>query len=60
MNYGEALLLSDFFGYPFGEDQDNTFPNFDDTSLFIGTSVQFPYFHNFYTGISVSYWLLRS
>ena len=60
-SYGEALTLSDFFGYPFGEGQDSTFPRQDDTSIFISISVRFPYFHNFYTGISVSCaWLLRS
>ena len=51
----EALVVSDFFGYPFGEDEENTFPRVDDTSLFINTSIQFPYFQSFYTGISVSY-----
>ena len=48
----ETLVVSDFFGYPFGEDEDNTFPNADDISLFINTSIQFPYFHSFYTGMS--------
>ena len=52
---GETLVVSDFFGYPFGEDEENTFPRDDDTSLFINTSIQFPYFQSFYTGISVSY-----
>ena len=52
---GQTLVVSDFYGYPFGEDEENTFPNADDISLFINTSIQFPYFQSFYTGISVSY-----
>ena len=58
--YGAALTLSEFLGYPFtGESQDDTFPPIDDTTLFFNASVQFPYFHNFYPGVSVSCaWLL--
>ena len=53
-NCGDALSLSEFFGYPFGGNRDTAFPSVDDTSLYINASVQFPYFHNFYSGISVS------
>ena len=52
--YGEALDVSEFFGYPFGGNRDSTFPVDDDTSLYITASVPFPYFHDFYPGMSVS------